>query len=130
MSKVKPPSSFPFFPRIYVHSQGLYSFPRSIPAPSQSSAPQAFPTWGSTFPLLHIDLPQHDINLLLLISTRVTNTKHLCEDSSGSLRTFWLVPSPAQLASPKRGRQCNHSLISMWISARRELRFIFPLTAM
>ena len=55
MSKVKPLISFPFFPRICVHSQGLCSLSRSVPAPSGNSAPRAFPTCGSAFSLLHID---------------------------------------------------------------------------
>ena len=37
------------------------------------------------------------------MSTRVTNTQHLCEGSSGSLRCLWLIQPPTQLAHPKRG---------------------------
>lgn len=48
--------------------------------------------------------PQHGVNLLLSISTRVTNTKHLCAGSSGSLRRSWLIQPPTQLAHPMRGR--------------------------
>ena len=138
MSKVKPLISFPFFPRICVHSQGLCSLSRSVPAPSGNSAPRAFPTCGSAFSLLHIDpnmastscsqFPQ-ELSYLenprdggpwwaaiygvaqsqtrlkrLSSSSNSTNTKHLRAGSSGSLRHFWLIQPPAQLAHPKRGR--------------------------
>lgn len=41
-SNVKLPVPVPFLPRIYVRSQGLCPHPRSIPGPSESSAPQVF----------------------------------------------------------------------------------------
>ena len=85
-----------------MHSQGLCSLSRSVPAPSGNSAPQAFPTWGSALSLLHMDP-----NMASTSCSRFPQespTKHLCAGNSGSLRRFWLIQPPTQLAHPKRGR--------------------------